>query len=225
MRKQLAGAIAAGTVLAGLVPLTAASAATSAGAARAAVHPVLTIGKAGGKAVKRGDVLTAGLAKGKSVTFFSPGTSNGVTCKSASFTDKVTKNPPSPGPAIESLTGQSFGKCRVHGVAGARSIKSIKVKGLPYRTTVSGRSGHPIVLFKARTTLTLNTVLGSLTCTYGAAKVMGTFSNTGQVNIFKDQTFSLQSGPVACPKKGNFSATFGPVTDTSVKSHPHVFVN
>ena len=208
-------------MLAGILPLTAAAAATTGGAA---AHPVLTIGKAGGKAVKRGAKLTAGLAKGSTVTFYSQG-KNGVSCKSASFTDKVTKNPPSPGFALEQLTAQKFSKCSVHGISGARSIKSIKITGLPYRTTVSGRSGHPIVLFKARTTLVLNTILGSLTCTYAAGKVKGTASNVGQVNIFKDQTFSRQSGPAACPKSGNFSATFGPVTDVSVKSHPHVFVN
>ncbi len=222
MRKQLAVAVATGTVLAGLLPLTAAAAATTGGAA---AHPVLTISKAGGKAVKRGAKLTAGLAKGSTVTFYSPGTTNGVSCKSASFTDKVTKNPPSPGFALEQLTAQAFSKCSVHGVSGAKGVKSIKVAGLPYRTTVSGKSGNPIVLFKARTTLTLNTILGSLTCTYAAATVKGTASNTGQVNIFKDQTFALKSGSGACPKKGNFSATFGPVTDVSVKGHPHVFVN
>ncbi len=222
MRKQLAVAAATGTVLAGLLPLTAASAATSASAAR---HPVLTIGRVGGKGVKVGAVLKAGLARGKSVTFFKPGTRNGVTCKSASFTDKVTRNPLTPGVALEKLTAQTFSKCTVHGITGARSIKSIKIIGLPYRTTVSSRSGHPIVLFRARTTLTLNTILGSISCTYGAARVKGKWSNVGQVNIFKNQTFTKLSGSAACLRTGDFSATFGPVKDVSVRNHPHVFVN
>jgi hypothetical protein len=223
MRRQLILGAALGTALLGVVPITAASAATHSQAQRRPA--VLTVNKAGGPAVKRGAVLKAGLAKGASVTFFAPGTSNGVTCKQASFTDKVTKNPPSPGLALEQLTAQTFSKCSVHGVGGATGVKSIHVAGLPYRTTLSGRAGHPIVLFRARTTLTLKTVLGTLTCGYGAAKVKGTASNVGQVNIFKDQTFTKISGSVACPTKGDFSATFGPVKDTSVKGSPHVFVN
>ena len=222
MRKEFVLATALGTAMIGVLPLTAAAAATHSQAHKASA--VLTTGKAGGTAVRRGAALKAGLQKGTTVTFNSPGSKNGVTCKSASFTDKVTKNPPTPGFALERLTGQRFGGCSVHGVGGATGVKSVAVKGLPYRTTISGKD-HSIVLFKARTTLTLKTVLGTLTCSYGAAKVKGTASNTGQVNKFTDQTFTLLSGSVACLKKGNFSATFGPVTDVSVTSHPHVFVN
>lgn len=97
--------------------------------------------------------------------------------------------------------------------------------GLPYKTTVSGAGTKPIVINKARTMITLGTILGPLVCTYGATQVKGTSSNVGQVNKFTNQTFTKISGSAACPSKGNFSATFGPVTDTSVKSHPHVFVN
>ena len=104
-------------------------------------------------------------------------------------------------------------------------MKSIVVKGLPYKTTIGGKN-HAIVLLKARTTLTLKTVIGTVSCGYGAAKVKGTASNVGQVNKFTNQTFTRVSGPPqACPRKGNFSATFGPVKDTSVKNSPHVFVN
>jgi hypothetical protein len=222
MRKQFVLAAALGTAMIGVLPLTAAAAATHSQAHRASA--VLTTGKAGGTAVKRGAILQAGLAKGSAVTFFSPGTKNGVTCKSASFKDKVTKNPASPGFARELLTAQTFGKCAVHGVGGATGVKGIVVKGLPYKTTIGGKN-HAIVLFKARTTLTLKTVIGSVTCSYGAAAVKGTASNVGQVNKFAGQTFTLLSGSSACPKKGNFSATFGPVKDTSVKNSPHVFVN
>jgi hypothetical protein len=222
MRKQFVLAAALGTAVIGVLPITAAAAATHSQAHRASA--VLTIRKAGGTAVKRGAILQAGLAKGSAVTFFGPGTKNGVTCKSASFKDKVTKNPSSPGFARELLTAQKFGKCSVHGVTGATGVKSIVVKGLPYTTTIGGKS-HAIVLFKARTTLTLKTVIGTVSCSYGAAKVKGTASNVGQVNKFTNQTFRLTSGPGACPGKGNFSATFGPVKDTSVKNSPHVFVN
>ncbi|HUJ06051.1 MAG TPA: hypothetical protein VLX31_08065 [Streptosporangiaceae bacterium] len=217
MRKHL---LLAAAVMAGLVtilPLTAATAAGTAG------HSVLTDGSPKGPNVKRGAILKAGL-KG-SATFFSPGTKAGVTCKSSAYTDRVTKNPPAGKVATELLTAQSFGKCSVSGVPGAKSVKDVTVVGLPYKTTVSGAGTKPIVISKARTKITLGTILGSLVCTYGATQVKGTSSNVGQVSTFTNQTFTKVSGSAACPSKGNFSATFGPLTDTSVKSHPHVFVN
>lgn len=222
MRKYLLLAMSLGAVLFGVLPMAASSATTRGPAAKSAV---LTIGKVHGTAVKRGAVLKAGLKKGTAVTFFSPGTKNGVTCKSASFASRVTKNPPSPGFARELLTAQTFGKCGVHGIAGARGVQGIKVAKLPYRSTVTGSDGKPVAIFGARTTLTLKTIIGSLTCTYFAAKVKGTASNVGQVNTFTNQTFTLVSGSAACPKKGDFSATFGPIKDFSVKNHPKVFVN
>jgi len=216
MRKYLLAVTAAWLGLLATIPAVAASAATAAG------HSVLTTGSATGPAVKRGAILKAGL-KG-TATFFAPGTKNGVTCRSSSFTDRVTKNPPAGRVATEALTGQTFGHCSVSGVSGAKNVQNVAVIGLPYRTTVNG-STKQIVLFKAKTKVTLGTILGSLTCTYSAAEVKGTASNVGQVNKFAGQVFTLSSGSGACPRKGSFTATFGPVTDLSVKSHPHVYVN
>ncbi|HEX9033537.1 MAG TPA: hypothetical protein VF834_16980, partial [Streptosporangiaceae bacterium] len=213
---------ALGTLVLGVLPLTAASAATHSPARRPAV---LTIGKTGGTAVKVGAILKASLKRGTTAGFTSPGTTNGVTCKQSSFTDKVVRNPSSPGFAIEKLTGQSFAKCTSKGIGGVVGVKAVAVVGLPYRTSVSGAGKHQIVLFKARTKLTLKTVIGTIDCTYGAARVKGLFVNRGNLNVFKDQVFSLVSGSAACPKKGNFSATFGPVKDFSVRNHPRVFVN
>jgi len=214
MRKfvLLAAAVFAGLLT--IIPVAAASAAPAAG------HAVLTTKSPKGPNVKRGALLAAGL-KG-SATLFAPGTKAGVTCKSGGFTDRVTKNPPAGGTARELLTRQVFKKCSVSGVAGAKNVKSVTVIGLPYKTTVGSKG---IVLNRARTRVTLGTILGTLVCTYSAAQVKGAALNTGQVNKFSGQTFTLLSGSAACPKKGDFSATFGPVTDISVKGHPHVFVN
>lgn len=224
MRKHLLKALALGTLLLGVLPFTTAcaAAATSSPAKRPAV---LTIGKAGGKAVKVGAILKASLKTGTTARLTSPGTTNGVSCKQSSFTDKVVKNPSSPGFALEKLTAQSFSKCSSKGIAGVTGVKGVTVVALPYRTTVSGARNHPIVVFKARTKLTLKTVIGTIACTYGAAKLKGVFVNAGNVNIFKNQVFSLVSGSAACPKSGNFSATFGPIKDFSVTNHPKVFVN
>ena len=213
MRKFVLAAAAVATGLLTIIPV-------AASAAPAAGHAVLTTRSPKGPNVRRGALLGARL-KG-SATLFAPGTKSGITCKSGAFTDRVTKNPPAGRTARELLTRQVFGKCSVSGVAGAKSVKSVTVIGLPYRTTVSSKG---IVLNRARTRVTLGTILGTLVCTYGAGQVRGAASNTGQVNKFSGQTFTLLSGSAACPKKGDFSATFGPVTDISVKGHPHVFVN
>jgi hypothetical protein len=217
MRKRILTATAAIVALLAFLPMVTASAATQ--------HAVLTISKVGGPNVRANAVLQASVKSGTKVTFFTPGTKNGVSCKSASFTDKVTSNPLVPGLARELLNKQTFSKCSISGVPGATGVKSIAVLGLPYKTTVSSSDGHQIVLSKASTKLTLNTVIGTVNCTYSAPSVKGTWSNTGQVNKFANQTFTLSSGPAACPKKGNFSATFGPVRDVSVTNHPAVFVN
>ena len=103
MRKYLYLAAAA-TASAAVVVLPATS-------ALAAGH-VLTITKTGGTAVKTGAVLKAGLAKGKTAVF-ALGTEK-LTCKSASFSAKVTGNPGKPGTAAESLTSQKFSKCTVN---------------------------------------------------------------------------------------------------------------
>ena len=209
MRKHLLLATALGTMMLGVLPIATVAAATHSTAKKSAV---LTVGKAGGKAVKRGAILKASLAKGPTAKLVQPGTTNGVTCKRSSVTDRVTRNPPSPGLARELLTKQTFDKCSSSGIAGVTGVKSVAVVGTPYRTTISGAGPHPIVLFKARTRLTLKTVIGTIDCTFAAAKLKGTASNVGNVDIFKDQNFHLLSGSAACPKSGSFSATFGPVT-------------
>jgi hypothetical protein len=76
-----------------------------------------------------------------------------------------------------------------------------------------------------KTKLAINTVLGLVTCTYSKAKLAGKATNTGNADIFKNQVFTLSSGPTACPAKGSFSATFGPKKDISLTGSPLVFVN
>lgn len=202
-----------------VLPMTAASAATP--------H-VLTTGKVGGPAVAVGAILKAPLKIGTKATFFSPGTTTGVTCTKAGVTNKVTKNPLKPGIAVESLTAQTFGSCTTN-IPGTTSVQSVKVLNLPYTTTVSDAAGFPITVTKpggvVKTSIAINSVLGLLTCTYKATKLSGKASNIGSTNAFTNQLFTLASGSSACPKQGSFSATFGPLKDTSVAGSPNVFVN
>jgi hypothetical protein len=217
MRKSvsLAAAAAASAVL--LLPAT---------SAFAAGH-VLTINKTGGTAVKAGAVLKSSLAKGKTAVF-SLG-SEKLTCKSASFSAKVKTNPAKPGTATESLTAQTFSKCKVTGVSGV-TFKSLKVNNLPYNVSVSDAKGHPVTIKgtskskPVQTTVTVTFAGNPVTCAYKATTVKGVSSNKGNTITFSKQKFSLKSGAL-CPKSANFSATFGPVKDTSVSGSPKVFVN
>jgi hypothetical protein len=215
MRRMLLLGTAAATALLTVLPMTAASAATP--------H-VLTIGKVGGPGVKPKAVLQLSLRPRTSATFYTPGTKSGVSCKKSTITDKVISNPTKPGRAVESLTGQTFGRCSVN-IAGTTGVKSIKLNKLPYRTTVSDAKGNPVTVFRLSTTIVLTTILGPLNCTFGASKIVGHASNKGQTISFSKQLFKKTAGSALCPSKGSFSATYGPVLDLSVAHHPKVFVN
>jgi hypothetical protein len=218
-RKWLLPAIAAATALLATFPMGTASAAS--------LH-VLTINKVGGPNVAVGAILKAGLKTGTKATFFTPGTKIGVTCSRAQLTNKVTKNPPKPGTAGESLSAQTFTTCTTN-IPGATGVRSIAILGLPYAVTVSDSKGFPLTVTKPRgvlkTMITINTVIGTITCTYSAVKIAGNASNVGSLNIYKNQVFTKSAGPAVCLPRGSFSATFGPVVDSSVKGSPHVFVN
>jgi hypothetical protein len=216
MRKLLLLATAAATALLTVLPMTAASA--------AARSHVLTITKVGGPRVKAKAVLQLSLKTRTAATFIDPKTKTGVSCKKSTITDKVVSNPTRPGTAVETLTGQTFGRCTVT-TFGATGVKSIKLNKLPYRTTISDAKGNPVTVFRLSTTIVLNTILGPLSCTFGAKKIKGHASNVGQTISFSKQLFKLTSGSSLCPTSGAFSATYGPVRDLSVAHNPKVFVN
>jgi len=221
MRKYLSLAMAAASVVAIVSAMTPAEAATT--------H-VLTIGKAGGTAVKTKAVLKAGLPSGKSAVF-TIGSAK-LTCTSASESAKVTSNPVKPGTAKESLTAQSFSKCKIS-VSGV-TLKSLKAGNLPYNVSVSDAKGDPVTVSgtsKSKplsVTATVAVGTSTLSCTYTAAKITGHASNKGNVVTFSKQKFTFASGGSLCTALGSsaaFSATIGPVTDSSVKGDPKVFVN
>jgi hypothetical protein len=219
MRKfMLAGAVAATAILA-FVPMS-----TMALASPAATHDVLTSGKAGGANVAKGATLKANL-KSKTTALFNAGSAGKITCKTSSVTDKVTKNPAKPGTADLSLTAQSFSKCAAFNNPNFRSVQKVIVDGLPYTTTISDKKGDPVSVSKSKVTLDLVTTVGTVTCVYKASATHGSASNKTQTIAFTNQLFKKSSGPGVCPGSGKFSATYGPVLDTSVKGSPHVFVN
>lgn len=194
----------------------------------AATPHVMTINKTGGPAVKVGAILKAPLKAKTKATFFSPGTTTGIKCSTAHVTDKVIVNPLRPGTVREKLTSQTFSKCTTN-IPGTTSVKSVTVVGLPYRTTVSDAKGFPVTVTKPngsiKTKVVVKSLLGSLTCVYSKSKLTGSASNTGNKITFKNQVFKKSAGSSACPAKGSFSATFAPLRDVSVSSHPLVFIN
>jgi len=207
------------------VAASAAVLALPATSADAAGH-VLTISKTGGTAVKVGAVLKSGLASGTKAVF-AFGTQK-LTCKSATISATVKTNPVKPGTATESLTAATVSKCTVN-VANI-TFKSFKVKNLPYKVSVSDAAGFPVKISgqskKKPILVTVNVSLNGtpFSCSYKAASISGHASNTGNTVAFSKQKLTKSSG-ANCPASANFSATFGPVTDSSVTGSPKVFVN
>jgi hypothetical protein len=215
----------AGTLVAAAL-VAAVPAASAAAAAAAPVH-VLTTVRAGGPAVATGAVLKASLKVRTSAVFKT--TLGTVTCTTSTFTAKVVSNPVKPGTAKESITAETFGSCKSS--IGGVTIKSSTPGNLPYNATISDARGHPVKISGHSTTkpllVTVTVKFGTSTfnCSIKAASISGTSSNTGNVVVFVNQKFTKAAGGTLCPSSGTFSATYGPVRDSSVRGNPAVFVN
>lgn len=223
-------ALATASIMALSLPASAAYAASAHPASKS--KPVLTVGRKGGPAVKKGAKLTASLVKKTNVTL-ALGTVITLTCASSTIKAKVTANPSKSGKATLSVTGWSI-KCpkSVDGV----TLNGVTAVNLPYNVTVSSAKGDPVTIaghkkskqlgFEASVTAGAT----SATCIFTAASVSGHASNTGNKVSFSKQAFALAKGSsAACSTFGvstaTFSATYGPVRDTSVKHSPKVFVS
>ncbi len=217
MRKYIGlGAVAA----LGLVTAFAAS------PANADAVDVLTTGSVGGANVAVGDVLQAGLSGTGTATFLDS-SGKGVTCTSATFTASVTDNPAAPGVATESVTALTFSGCKSN-ISGVTSVKSITIDNLPYAGTVDDSTDTINISGSVHATISLGLVIGSATCKYTGPTggVSGAVSTADGSLAFSNQVFSRDTGSWAgCPSPENFTATFGPVVDTSVAGSPSVFLN
>lgn len=196
----------------------------TAGSATALDGTVLTNGSTGGAAVEVGDTLTAGLAEGTSATFFdSTDGDTGVTCATSSFSATVETNPVAPGTATGSLDALTLTDCTasIFGVSGV----SISVENLPHSMAVSSGEGNPVAISGEgmRISAELDTLLGKITCVYEADEVNGNADNADNSISFVKQEYTRVEGPDACFSPGYFSATFGPVQNSTAGSP--VFVN
>ncbi|MFD7417479.1 Tat pathway signal sequence domain protein [Kitasatospora purpeofusca] len=222
IRTCLALAAAAATLAVGAVPASAAPTAPAA-------VPVLTTGDAAGAAVAAGDTLVASLAAGTKATFYSATTgATGVTCGVSPFTARALTNPDAPGTATASLTGMSFGSCTAN-VTGVTSVKSLTVGNLAYSLSLGG--GQPVVLAAGaagpiQASAVLNSWFGTLTCTYQLSGAFtGTSDNATHTLSFRNEHFVKSGGSGLCPGEGYFSATYGPLADSSRAGSPVVHVN
>jgi hypothetical protein len=189
---------------------------------------VLTLGSVGGTAVSVSDKLSAGLLSGSGGAKFA--TSSGtVTCTTSTFTGTVTSNPTAPGTATGTLDTQSFSSC-TDNIVGA-TILAVTVQNLSYNISVT--SGFAVTISAGaagpiQTKLDFSSFLGAFSCTYRATNppgtLTGTASNATNSIAFSSQGFTKFSGPGTCPGTGTFTASYGPVIDTS-QSNQAVFVN
>jgi hypothetical protein len=234
MRKYRYLAVAAAGVMVLAAPVGTALAAS---AHPSANKPVLTVGKASGPGVKNGAKIGASLLKGKKITFTIGKAS--VSCSSASFVARVVKNPSAKGKAQLSVTKETAGgTCTVAGapISGV-TLKSLTAGNLPYNAIVTAK-GDKITITEvskskpiAFTAVVYVPLLkGNVSCTYEAASASGVLSNKHNTVTFTHQKLALEASEAKglCPAIGSstsyFSAALGPVTDTSVRHHPKVFV-
>ena len=215
MRRLILGAIGAAAAIVVMTPMMASAATTD----------VLTITKVGGTNVAVGAVLHASLKSGTEAVF-SEGTEGSVSCAKSTFTESVITNPAKPGTAKLSLTAQTFSSCTASISGVTVTVKSVKAYKLPYKTTVSDAKGLPVVVTKPGAVIIVTAEGETIKCTYQAAKITGSASNTGSKVSFTDQAFTLVTGSNSlCPATGDLTVAYAPVKDTSVTGNPKVFVN
>jgi hypothetical protein len=237
MPRYRAVVAAAACAVALAAPASAAYAATA--AHHAAGKPVLTVGKKSGPAVRKRAVLKASLAKGKSAVF-ALDTSLGTftaTCSKSALQAKVTANPSTKGKATLSLTGETISHCTLKGAPDGITLTSITAIHLPSDVTISSAKGFPVTISgrsKAKP-LAFSAVInassvgaGTLTCVVTAPTAKANASNTGNKVTVTKQKFTLDksasSADCSIASSATFSATYGPIRDTSVKHSPKVFV-
>jgi hypothetical protein len=203
----------------------------AASAHQAAKKPVLTTGKVGGSAVKKGAKITAGLAKGSKLVV-SLGAAGTVSCTTSAITAKVTANPTSKGAATLSLTGQSIAasSCTLK-TSFPVSLTSVAAYHLPANVTVKPAKGGgsvTVAASKASKPFGLKAVInasgvgaGTLTCIFATKSLTAKASNsTNSIEVSKE-TLKLQKGSSGdCSDVGKsvtVSVTYGPLETSGKK--------
>jgi hypothetical protein len=215
MRRLILGAIGAAAAIVVMTPM----------AASAATTDVLTTTKVGGANVAAGAKLSASLKSGTKAVF-SDGSAGSVTCAKSSVAETVTANPAKPGTATLSVTGISLSSCTATISGITVTVKSVKDYKAPFKATVSDAKGFPVTVTKPGFVVVASADGITATCTFQAASIKGSASNSNSSVNFTDQAFKVVTGSNSlCPSGGDLTVAYAPVKDTSVSGDPHVFVN
>ncbi|MFJ4677376.1 Tat pathway signal sequence domain protein [Kitasatospora sp. NPDC088783] len=220
MRNRLSAGIAALTAAGALLLLPA----VPAGAVSST--PVLTIAGTS-TAVGVGDTLAANLVSGTFATMYNPGTTTGVKCSTSTIGGSVAVNPLATGSATASgpVGTLTFAGCTSN-VVGVTGVNSLTMSNLPYTLSISDSAGLPVSLTGTiQAAVNLKTLAGNALCTYSSTSgsLNGNATNTPPKITMTNQPFTKLSGPSICFASINFSAAYGPVTDTTLGGT--VFVN
>jgi hypothetical protein len=228
MRKYRYLAIAAAGVM-----VIGASAGTAL-AAPAKSSPVLRIGSTHGAAVKNGAKVGASLAKGQKVQFTVG--SLKATCPKSSFAAKVVKNPSAKGKASLSITSETLSGCALVKPIAGLTFKSVIALNLPAPGVITSKGTLGVSEAKASKPLGFTSTVdfngGTIVCVFTAKSGSGKANNKNHTVTFGG-TFSLNKSLTpagslpyctAVGTSSSFSATYGPITDNSVKHHPKVYV-
>ncbi|RKE22942.1 Tat pathway signal sequence domain protein [Streptomyces sp. TLI_171] len=219
MRNRLYAAVAALAAAGALLALPAVP-------ASAAGTQVLTI--AGTTTpVGVGDSLSAGLVGGTFATMYNPGTTTGVKCSVSTIGGKVAANPAATGSATASgpVSVLTFSGCTSN-VVGVTGVNSLTMSNLPYTLAITDSAGFPATLTGTiQAVVSLKTLAGNATCTYSSPTgvLNGNATNSPAQIGLTNQPFTKLTGPSICFANINFSASYGPVTDTTLGGT--VFVN
>ncbi|MFJ5924734.1 Tat pathway signal sequence domain protein [Kitasatospora sp. NPDC092948] len=212
MRNRLFAGAAALAAATALIALPGSASASVAG-------PVL------GPNVNVNDSLSADLVSGTLATMYNPGTTTGVKCTASHIGGSVAVNPTVAAGGTATASGPvnvlTFSGCTSN-VVGVTGVASLTMDNLPYTLSISDATGFPVTLAPAagsqiHATAVLNTLAGTATCTFqsSAATLSGNATNTPpQINLV-NQPLTKLTGPSICFSAINFTASYGPVTDTT----------
>ncbi|MFF0394082.1 Tat pathway signal sequence domain protein [Kitasatospora sp. NPDC004615] len=173
--------------------------------------------------VSPGDPMSIDLTNGTVATMNNPGTTTGVKCTASHLSGYVTSNPAATGSATASsqINALTFSGCTSN-VVGVTGVTSLTMDYLPYTLSVTDSPGYPVTLApvsgtQPKVTAILKTVTGTATCVYlstGSTLYANATNVPPRINLFLQRYLKI-AGPSICSANIDFTASYGPVTDTA----------
>lgn len=218
------GTVGGATVLAVLLGASA----FAGGTAQAAGGKVLA---AGGANVAVADTLSSGLATSATAQFTTTATGTaGISCTTSTISAAVSTNPAAPGTATASM-GFTVGGCAsTLPNPPYKLVSAAQIKNGPFPTSFADTINLPVSVAAGATgsfsaTFTIATSIGNIICVYASAAIAGNYANANNTVQFTAQYLPRTGGAAACPAGVYFTATYGPLADTTMAGAPSVTVN